>query len=42
MTTSGGLERLARARVLEAVCNHPRRDRGLRSECRGNHSEETE
>ena len=32
----------ARARVLEAVCSHPRRGREMRSKRRGNHSEETE
>jgi len=36
------LERLAQVRVLEAVCNHPRQGRELRSERRGSHSEETE
>ena len=42
MATLEEPELRAQARVLAAVCNHPRRDRGLRSECRGNHSEETE
>jgi hypothetical protein len=30
------------ARVLKAVCIHPRRGRELLSECRGSHSEEPE
>ena len=39
MATLDEPELRARARVLEAVCSHPRRGR---SECRGSHSDETE
>jgi hypothetical protein len=42
MATLDELERLAQARVLETVCNHPRQGRELRSERRGSHSEVTE